>query len=158
MCSTPVGVYGRITGLKLIQHVALERGRVRFRYKDYADVGRHKEMTVTADEFLRRFLLHVLPKRFVRIRHYGLLAGRSVPTKLERCRELLGVTEPPDSADQPTTLAQAPPPETAGEDPPACPLCQAPLRRTWFEAIAAAPREIPRHPHLVRPVEIFDSS
>ena len=54
--------------------VALQGGRVRFRYKDYADEGRRKEMTVTADEFLRRFLLHVLPKRFVRIRHYGLLS------------------------------------------------------------------------------------
>ena len=115
-------------------------------------------MTVTADEFLRRFLLHVLPKRFVRIRHYGLLAGRNVPTKLERCRELLGVAASPDPADQPTTSAETLPPETAGEDPPACPHCQAPLRRTWFEAIAAAPREIPRYPHLVRPVEIFDSS
>jgi hypothetical protein len=45
---------------------------------------------LTADEFIRRFLLHVLPKRFVRIRHYGLLAGRNVSTKLGRCRQLLG--------------------------------------------------------------------
>jgi hypothetical protein len=47
----------------------------------------------TADEFIRRFLFHVLPKRFVRIRHYGLLAGRNVSIKLARCRQLLGVPD-----------------------------------------------------------------
>ena len=46
-------------------------------------------MQLSAEEFIRRFLLHVLPKRFVRIRHYGLLAGRNVDTKLAHCRELL---------------------------------------------------------------------
>lgn len=49
-------------------------GQVRFRYKDYADGHQLKVMTVAAVEFIRRFLLHVLPKQFVRIRHYGLLA------------------------------------------------------------------------------------
>jgi hypothetical protein len=77
--------------------LGLEDGQVLFRWKDYADDHRIKVMRLTADEFIRRFLLHVLPKRFVRIRHYGLLAGRNVGTKLARCRQLLGVPdgEPP---------------------------------------------------------------
>jgi hypothetical protein len=48
----------------------LEANRVRFRYKGYGDRGQPKEMTLSAEEFIRRFLLHVLPRRFVRIRHY----------------------------------------------------------------------------------------
>ena len=56
--------------------VALEDGKVRFRWKDYAHGGREKTMTLDASEFLRRFLLHVLPSGFVRIRHYGFLSNR----------------------------------------------------------------------------------
>ncbi len=69
--------------------LALADGRVRFRYKDYADGQRPKVMTVTAEEFLRRFVQHVLPKGFVKIRHYGLLANRHRDDKLRRCRRLL---------------------------------------------------------------------
>jgi hypothetical protein len=69
--------------------VALEDGRVTFRLKDYADGGRKKRLTLTAGEFIRRFLLHVLPRRFVRIRHYGLLASRNVHTRLVRARQRL---------------------------------------------------------------------
>ena len=54
----------------------LRDGRVTFRYKDYADDHRQKTMTLDAEEFLRRFVQHVLPKGFVKIRHYGLLANR----------------------------------------------------------------------------------
>ncbi len=64
-------------------------GRVSFRYKDYADAQRQKTMTLSADEFLRRFLQHVLPKGFVKIRHYGLLANRQRAARLEQCRRLL---------------------------------------------------------------------
>jgi hypothetical protein len=69
--------------------VALEDGRVTFKAKDYADAGRKKRLTLAADEFIRRFLLHVLPRRFVRIRHYGLLSARNVHTRLVRARDLL---------------------------------------------------------------------
>jgi hypothetical protein len=69
-----------------------QNGCVRFHYKDYADAGKMKQMTLTAEEFIRRFLLHVLPKGFVRIRHYGLLASPNVQTKLKRCQWLLGPT------------------------------------------------------------------
>jgi hypothetical protein len=69
--------------------VKLEGGRVTFRYKDYAAAQRHKSMTLTADEFLRRFVQHVLPRGFVKVRHYGLLANRQRAEKLTLCRRLL---------------------------------------------------------------------
>ena len=70
--------------------VAFENDRVSFRWRDYAHGGKKKVMTLSADEFLRRFLLHVLPKGLVRIRHFGLFANRRRETALARCRELLG--------------------------------------------------------------------
>jgi hypothetical protein len=69
--------------------VALAEGQVTFRYKDYADDRRSKQMTLSADEFLRRFLQHVLPSGFVKVRHYGLLANRYRQANLRVCRALL---------------------------------------------------------------------
>lgn len=69
--------------------LSLENGRVTFRYKEYADDQRHKTMPLSAEEFLRRFLTHVLPRGFVKIRHYGLLANRHRGEKLNLCRRLL---------------------------------------------------------------------
>lgn len=71
--------------------VSLRDGVVSFRWKDYAHGGRRRVMRLDAVEFLRRFLMHVLPKGFVRIRHYGLLANRHRETKLEACRRAIGV-------------------------------------------------------------------
>jgi methyladenine glycosylase/putative transposase len=70
--------------------VAFQNDRVSFRWKDYAHGGKQKIMTVSADEFLRRFLVHVLPKGLVRIRHFGLLANRRRGSMLVRCRALCG--------------------------------------------------------------------
>ncbi len=72
----------------------LEDGVVRFRWKDYAHGNRVKTMALLAAEFLARFLLHVLPDGFVRIRHFGLLANRGRAAKLARCRELLAAPSP----------------------------------------------------------------
>jgi hypothetical protein len=69
--------------------VAMGEGKVTFWIKDYADGNRKKTLTLSAPEFIRRFLLHVLPDRFVRIRHYGFCAARNVRTKLEQARRLL---------------------------------------------------------------------
>jgi Putative transposase/Transposase zinc-binding domain len=66
-----------------------ENGMVRFRYKDYAHGNRKRVMTLTAPEFVRRLLLHVLPTGFMRIRHYGILANRHRHEKLTLCRRLL---------------------------------------------------------------------
>lgn len=71
--------------------VKVEGGKVTFRWRDYGDRNRIKLMTVDALEFIRRFLLHILPDGFVKIRHYGLLSNRNRKTKLRRCREILGV-------------------------------------------------------------------
>jgi hypothetical protein len=71
----------------------LRNGEVRFRWKDYRDHNRQKTMALTADEFIRRFLLHVLPDGFQRIRYYGFLGNRYRKQKLERCRLLLGMPE-----------------------------------------------------------------
>ena len=70
--------------------LGLEDGMVRFRYKDYARGNRKRVMTLTALEFVRRLLLHVLPTGFMRIRHYGILANRHRHEKLALCRRLLG--------------------------------------------------------------------
>ena len=55
----------------------IDNGFITFEYKDYKDNGKIKLMTLTADEFIRRFLLHVLPSKFTKIKHYGLLANRN---------------------------------------------------------------------------------
>ncbi len=67
----------------------LKDGSVRFRYKDYAHGNRKRVMKLSASEFVRRFLLHVLPRGLVRIRHYGILSNRQQREDLARCRELL---------------------------------------------------------------------
>ncbi len=70
-------------------------GQVVFHYRDRAAGDLRKIMTLPADEFLRRFLCHVLPSGFQRIRHYGLLASRTKHADLPRCRQLLGTPTPP---------------------------------------------------------------
>src|SRR5689334_11473299 len=79
--------------------IAFDEAGVTFRYKDYRrdDGQRQRVMTLAADEFIRRFLLHVLPRGFHRIRHYGLLAASSRKVGLARARELLAVAPPPDN-------------------------------------------------------------
>lgn len=74
--------------------LSYQDGKVTFRYKDYAHESQQRTMTVTATEFIRRFLLHVLPSGFMRIRHYGYLANRHRQEKLETCRRLLGCAAP----------------------------------------------------------------
>jgi hypothetical protein len=75
--------------------VSMEEGRVSFEYKDYAGGDQRKIMTLEATEFIRRFLLHILPSGFVRIRQFGFLANRARGKKLALCRALLSAV-PPD--------------------------------------------------------------
>ena len=81
----------------------IDHGKVSFRYKDYRHQARQKTMTLEADEFIRRFLLHVLPDRFQRLRHYGFLSHRYRSAKLALCRRLLGVAST-DLAPRPDKL------------------------------------------------------
>lgn len=78
--------------------IAFDESGVTFRYKDYRrdGVDRQQVMTLATDESIRRFLLHVLPRGFHRIRHYGLLAGSAHKAGLGRARELLDVAAPSD--------------------------------------------------------------
>ena len=98
-----------------------ERG-VTFGYKDYRRNGqaRYRTMTLAAGEFIRRFLLHVLPKRFHRIRHYGLLASPGSKANIARARELIAAALP--LADPPQTRDTADPDATTDYRPP-CPCC-----------------------------------
>jgi hypothetical protein len=75
--------------------IDLAEGKVSFKWKDYRHESRQKIMCLEGQEFVRRFLLHVLPCGFQRIRHYGLLANRSRQAKLARCRDLLQAPTPP---------------------------------------------------------------
>lgn len=75
--------------------LAWDEQNVTFAYKDYADGHRRKTMTLKIEEFVRRFCLHVLPERFVKIRHYGLLGNRDRKERIARARQGLGVKEEP---------------------------------------------------------------
>jgi hypothetical protein len=68
----------------------MENGSVVFRWRDYRD-GKEKVMNLDAFEFIRRFLLHVLPEGFFKIRYYGILASRNLKTKLKKCKQILQV-------------------------------------------------------------------
>lgn len=126
-----LGRYSHRVAISNSRLLAMDDQGVSFQWKDYADGHATKVMRISADEFLRRFLLHVLPKGFVRIRHYGLLASINVATKLARCREMLGQA--------PTTAANAEKPskktwiervlEWTGQHPLHCPRCQTPMQR-----------------------------
>jgi hypothetical protein len=104
--------------------LSLEDGRVRFQWKDYRSEHREKSktMTIDADEFQRRFLIHTLPPGFQRIRHYGFLANCHRRDKLEYCRSLLttGVAE---LLPQPAECAQMKEAITEKEDIHRCPYC-----------------------------------
>ena len=79
----------------------IEAGQVRFQWKDYRDHNRQKTMTLSAEEFIRRFLLHTLPDGFQRIRYYGFLGNRYRQEKLARCRKLLRMASPEEAPCEP---------------------------------------------------------
>ena len=101
--------------------VALEHGRVSFRYRDNRDGGKEKVMTLDGLEFVRRFLLHVLPARFVRIRHYGLHHSSKRKT-LQQCRALLGLPYALPVVKPLLVVAWLT--EILGHHPNLCPRCQ----------------------------------
>lgn len=114
---------------RYVYRVAISNGRlldvsaeaVTFSYKDYRHGGKAKEMTLAVGEFARRFLQHVLPRGFVRVRHYGLLSNRTREDKLSRCRRLL--------AAEAATREAAAWLEEVTEQPRPCPGCgRGPMR------------------------------
>ncbi|MHA6732450.1 IS91 family transposase [Devosia sp. A369] len=119
--------------------IAFDGAGVTFRYKNYRRTGaeRQQVMTIAAEEFIRRFLIHVLPRGFHRIRHYGLLAGSARKDCIAQARELLKVAPTPD--------------EPAAEEPadhqPPCPCCGGAM--VIIETFATACR--PRAPPAAKP-------
>jgi hypothetical protein len=102
----------------------IRNGDVSFLWRDYADHQRQKTMTLKADEFIRRFLLHVLPSRYVRIRHFGLLANRKRKNTIASCRQLLGEGK---TVTQQTTRKETWQEQLfriCGIDVTLCPVCQ----------------------------------
>jgi hypothetical protein len=88
-----LGRYVRKVAIDNHRIIKVERDRVYFSYKDYAENNKKKVMDLDVYEFMRRYLLHVLPKRFVKIRYYGLLGHKDRKKKLHLCRKLLDVKE-----------------------------------------------------------------
>jgi hypothetical protein len=114
--------------------LALEDGRVTFRWTDYAHGNRQRLMTLDALEFIRRFLLHILPSGFQRLRHYGVLANRVREAKLGVCRVLLQQQMSTPPSVPPDTKA-APVQEDAGA---VCPACQR-GRMYWVQTLRLQP-------------------
>jgi hypothetical protein len=71
--------------------VSIDDSKVTFKWRDYKDNSKNKLMTVTAEEFIRRFLLHILPNKFVKIRHYGFLSNRNRKEKIGLCKKLIAI-------------------------------------------------------------------
>jgi hypothetical protein len=104
--------------------LSIDDGIVRFRWKDYAHHNQAKVMALPAAEFLRRFLLHVVPSGFMRIRHFGLLANRRRAATLARCRALLEPAAPVAvRVDERTAASDDPTPAVPPTAPPCCPVC-----------------------------------
>ena len=88
-----VGRYTHRIAISNSRLLSIDDGKVRFRWKDYRHDNQQKAMTLNADEFIRRFLIHVLPDGFQRIRYYGFLGNCHRTRKLALCRELLGMAQ-----------------------------------------------------------------
>jgi hypothetical protein len=121
-----VGRYTHRVAISNHRLIDTDDGHVRFRYRDYRAEcpDSHKTMTLAAPEFIRRFLLHVLPSGFHRIRYYGFLGNRHRAAKLDRCRQFLGSTPPPAPAHHATTDYRDRYEALTGVSLRACPLCQ----------------------------------
>ena len=133
-----LGRYTHRVAISNYRLISLADGQVTFRWRDSAHHNEQKVMSLSLDEFLRRFLLHLLPKGFVRIRHFGFLANRRRATLLPLCRQALAVV-------QPQTQPEA---STAKETRPLwlCPKCGAPM--VVIERLTAAQLQLRSPPSL----------
>ena len=131
--------------------VALDEHGVSFRYKDYRRSGRarYRTMTLAPDEFIRRFLLHVLPRGFHRIRHYGLLASATCKANIGRATELIAAPLPsidPSTEHDDADLAAG----AAVDHRPPCPCCGGRMIIVESFGRGGAPRAPPSPPAGVR--------
>jgi hypothetical protein len=136
-----LGAYTHRVAISNHRLVALQDGNVTFRWRDSAHGNRKRLMTLPADEFLRRFLLHLLPRGFVRIRNFGFLANRRRATLLPLCRQLL-------HASAENTAATTPRSATPSEPLWRCPKCGGAMH--FLERISAARLLLRAPPQSVR--------
>ena len=122
-----LGRYTHRVAISNSRLLALADGQVSFRWRDYRHHNKAKAMTLAADEFIRRFLLHALPDGFHRIRHYGFLANGHRAAKLVLIRQLLGV--PPPEAPLPRTDYRERYKQLTGRDLNLCPCCGGRMER-----------------------------
>ena len=147
--------YTHRVGLTNARVLAVDRTArtVCFAYKDYADHGRQKKLTVPGAEFVRRLQLHFLPARFVKLRHYGLLANRNRHTRIAQARAALPPAPLPVSPPAPTPATEPPPtPEVPAGLPARCPHCHQAADWILIERVP------PRHARPVCTVPYLDSS
>jgi hypothetical protein len=116
-----LGAYTHRIAISNHRILSIEHGRVAFRVRVSPDANRQKVMQLDEREFIRRFLLHVLPKGFVRIRHYGLLANRTRKKNIARCRDLLAAPKPDEPSPQTRRQKLL---ELTGVDIGQCPVCR----------------------------------
>ena len=136
-----VGRYTHRVAISNNRLLDIAEGKVTFRYKDYRHDGQQKTMTLQAQEFIRRFLLHVLPAGFQRIRYYSFLANRYREQKLTRCRDLLGMSAPEPAASKASTDYRDRYEELTGFSLRKCPVCH----QGRMLMIEILPRSPPRH-------------
>ena len=129
--------------------LSLDDGRVTFRWRDSKHGNQTRSMTLEAVEFIRRFLLHILPSGFVKIRHFGFLANRNRSSALALCRQLLDASSP---ASEPATILTS---EQQSAVDHRCPACHAGVLRIveWL-----SPDQITRCQHDRSPIDPIDSS
>jgi hypothetical protein len=114
-----LGRYTHRVAISNSRILSMDNGQVRFKWRDYKDHSKWKVMTVSSHEFIRRFLIHVLPHRFMKIRHYGFLGNRNKNTKLQLCKELTHT--PMMVKEKSSTLELIE--KITGIDVSKCPLC-----------------------------------
>ena len=119
--------------------VSFTAGRVTFRWRDSAHQNEQKLLTLSLDKFLGRFLLHILPKGFVRIRNFGFLANRNRATLLPLCFQLLGAAAPPQTEPEASRVQPASPLWL-------CPPCGGPM--AVIERLTAAQLQLRSPPFL----------
>jgi Putative transposase len=126
--------------------IKIEDGRILFQYRAYADHNKTKVMALTPKEFMRRFLLHVLPPKFVRLRHYGFLGNRLRQAKLAACRKSLTPNDPPKKQPEPQDDWKVLLLKLTGIDVNRCSLCQGVMGEIAFLPRLRYPPHNSNHP------------
>jgi len=114
-----LGRYTHRVAISSNRIVKLENGSVSFKWRDYKDNNKWKVMTISEEEFIRRFLLHVLPHRFMKIRHFGILGNRNKTQKLALCKKLTNTLLSIKAKASPLDIIQ----KMTGKDISRCPAC-----------------------------------